>query len=89
MAALSLSSVAKFVPQTFNVLLRYVPIVTDFDNEVEEICEVNGLPPGTIVKVRWVKPVEMRNPTQKYAYAIATLNSVDAANSIIGNGLYI
>ncbi|TFK57978.1 hypothetical protein BDN72DRAFT_782662, partial [Pluteus cervinus] len=89
MAALSLSVEAKFVPQTYNVLIRYVPIVTDFDTELDEICEMNGLPRGTIVRMRWIKPVEKRNTTQKYAYAIATLNSIDATNSIISNGLWI
>ncbi|TFK62803.1 hypothetical protein BDN72DRAFT_776666, partial [Pluteus cervinus] len=89
MAALSLSVGAKFVPQTYNALIRYVPIITDFDTELDEICEMNGLPRGTIVKMRWIKPVEKRNTTQKYAYAVATLNSVEAINSIIGNGLWI
>ena len=42
-----------------------------------------------IRRAKWIKPAERRQTGQANAYAIITLSSVDIANAIIRDGLYI
>jgi len=74
-----------------SLIVPRVPIIFEPDNDehLRELEETNGLHKGTVRKVKWIKPLGRRRPDQTHAYAIISLTSVDFANIIIRDGLFI
>ena len=74
-----------------SLIVPRVPIIfkPDNDKHLRELEEMNGLHKGTVRKVKWIKPLGRRRPDQTHAYAIISLTSVDFANIIIRDGLFI
>ena len=87
----SFASGAVLRDRNYHVLLKWVPIVLDPTNRahLREIEEVNCLPEHSVHKMRWIKPTIRRQAGQTKAHAILTLNSADAANRTIRDGLEI
>ena len=75
--------------RAYNILVRWVPITFEPSNKahLREIEEVNNILDHSIQKARWIKPIIRRRAGQTRAHAIITLNSAEAANSIIRNGI--
>jgi len=59
------------------------------DEHLRELEETNGLYKGTVRKAKWIKPIGRRRADQTHAYAIISLTSVDFANIIIRDRLFI
>jgi hypothetical protein len=70
----------------FNVPLEISP---DDKNNRLEVSEANGLDPGSLTEMRWIKPIHRRSKNQRTAHLILTFTNADAANRAITNGLYI
>lgn len=85
------ASKAFFRDRSFNIILRWVPIIFDPNNRkhLREIEEVNGLVDHSIQKARWIKPVNRRRSGQTKAHATLSFSSADAANRVIKSGLDI
>ena len=68
-----------------------VPLTFDPENpdHLREIEETNSLQKLIIRKARWIKPAERRRKGQTLAHVILTVNSVNAANTLIKDGLRI
>ena len=77
--------------RNFNLLMRWVPITLDPNNRKHhrEIEEANDLPPHSIQKLRWIKPIIRRRAGQTRAHATISLTTADTANRIIRDGLEI
>jgi hypothetical protein len=75
----------------YNLIIPRVPITFNPKDEghLRELEEANSLLKYEILKVKWIKPIERRRSGQTHAFAIMTLSSVDSANRIIRDGLYI
>lgn len=73
----------------FPVIAKFVPTAFSHDDPDahSEIEEGAGLPAGSVVAFHWLKPLTRRYEGQQYAHAVVTLNSPDAANMAISNGL--
>jgi hypothetical protein len=73
------------------ILVPKVPITLDpnADVHIREIEEVNRLIEHSISKIRWIKPERRRNPEQRLAHAIFSLNSAEAANICIRDGILV
>jgi len=77
--------------RTFNLIVPRIPVIFDPSKE-KHICEVketNCLDTNMIRKAKWIKPMGRRRPGQTNTYAIFTLTSVDSANTLIRDRLYI
>ena len=77
--------------RTFNLIVPRVPVIFDLSKEkhLYEIEETNCLDKNMIRKAKWIKPMGRRRLGQTNTYAIITLSSVDSANALIKDGLYI
>jgi hypothetical protein len=75
----------------FSVIAFNAPTDMDAENprHKAEITETNGLNEDDIVALRWAKPVNRRQPGQRTAHLIITMNNVDNANRAIAKGIYI
>lgn len=74
-----------------NTVVEYVP--TSFDptslGALEELEGANGLPTGTIVSARFIKPPHLRSIGQRTAHLIMGFQSRESANNAIENGIFI
>ena len=86
-----LETEAHFIDRTFLILILRVPTTFDPGNQehLHEIESVNDLPPMTISKVRWIKPVYRRHQNQRFAYATVLLSLAPEANKLIRDGIYV
>ncbi|KAG1722078.1 uncharacterized protein EDB91DRAFT_1064058 [Suillus paluster] len=77
--------------RSFHVLVENVPILFTPNNPAAtvDIKKKVGLKPGSIVKVRYIKPIARRNPGQRTAHTIFTFNSREDANQAIKFGLSV
>ena len=84
-------SEASFKTRSYNVIAYYVPLSlnTSSEKDRKEIEEANGIPEGSLTKIRWIKPPARRRTDQRFAHAIATFSDADTANRSIVNGLTI
>ena len=80
-----------FKTRAHSIIAFNVPIAINPDNieHRHEICEANNLEHNIITTMRWIKPLNRRTPEQRTAHLILTLNSADAANRAITNGISI
>jgi len=77
--------------RTFQVLVEYIPISFTPDDKamLTDIEKKAGITPSSIIKARYVKPIQHRHPTQRTAHIILTFNSKESANQTIKYGLSI
>jgi hypothetical protein len=77
--------------RAYNIIVPGIPTTFDTTNpkHLREVEETNSLGKHTVTGVRWIKPIRRRRPDQTHAYAIFTIASVDAANTLIRDGMYI
>lgn len=88
--AQGLAEGAIVVLRSHPVLIKYVPITFDVDNEdLKEIVKKTHGDPEQVLGARWVKDPNRRGQNQKVAFLIADLKSPEAANAIIAEGAYI
>ena len=82
---------ATIVKRIYSLLVPRIPTTLDPTNEthLREIEECNGLPTGTIVKARWVKPEYRRAPDQRATHTIFALRDADNANICIRDGIKV
>jgi len=75
----------------YSILAAFVPITFQTDNpaHLQEISSRNRLDGGQIVSARWVKPPSRRPDNQTHTHCILTTLSVETANIIIRDGIYI
>ncbi|KAF9553611.1 hypothetical protein CPC08DRAFT_620463, partial [Agrocybe pediades] len=86
-----LGAEGKWKNRTYNVIAHYVPIIFDPDNQdhIAEVLEVNGVDRNHFIRARYAKPIERRNPYQRYAHLIFSLQNADTANRLINQGMTI
>jgi len=74
-----------------NLIVPRVPITFEPGNDehLRELEETNGLYKGMVRKAKWIKPMGRRRPDQTHAYAIISLTSVDFANILIRDGMFV
>ncbi|EDR06430.1 uncharacterized protein LACBIDRAFT_300084 [Laccaria bicolor S238N-H82] len=77
--------------RSYNVVAYYVPLNLDPNSEKDrrEIEEVNNIPEGGLMKLRWIKPPARRRTDQRFAHVIATFSDADAANRAIVNDWWL
>ena len=82
---------AEFRTRTFNIIAFNVPLAINPEllSHRTEICEANDMDSTIITSARWAKAPDRRAPNQRTAHLLLSLNSVDAANRAITNGLSI
>lgn len=87
----ALADDASIAKRTFSMLVPRIPLTFDptEDSHLREIEECNELPKGTIIKARWIKPINRRTPEQRAAHAIFALKDPKLANICIRDGLRV
>ncbi|KAJ7123431.1 hypothetical protein C8R44DRAFT_579689, partial [Mycena epipterygia] len=74
-----------YCPRSYSVVVEFVPVT--FDPELGQAFETvevaNGLERGSLMQVRFIKPVVRRNPGQRSAHAIFSFENAAAANHAI------
>jgi hypothetical protein len=77
--------------RSYNVLVENVPISFILDNPavIADIEKKAGLPPCTICKAKYIKPVACRNQNQCTAHTIITFTTKQGANHAIKFGLSV
>jgi hypothetical protein len=75
----------------YPILVPFLPIRHDITNKewVEIIEKDNKIPSGSIVEIRWAKPIEKRSKNQCVAHTVITLNCPSAANSLLRDSFLI
>ena len=87
----ALADDASITKRSFSMLVPRIPLTFDptEDSHLREIEECNELPEGTIIKARWIKPINRRTPEQRAAHAIFALKDPKLANVCIRDGLQV
>ena len=82
---------ATIVKRAYSILVPRIPLSFDPANEkhLREVEECNSIATGTIVKARWIKPVNRRAPEQRAAHAIFAINDISVANNCIRDGIKV
>ncbi|KAF9234669.1 hypothetical protein BU15DRAFT_52371, partial [Melanogaster broomeanus] len=82
---------ANIKDRLYSIVVPYLPITsrTDSPSFLRTIEEENNLATGAINTIRWIKPIERRNPNQKVAHAILTTSDPMVANTLLKDGLYV
>ena len=75
----------------FRVVAEFVPIAFDPQDAPtwRDVERDIAIPLGSIAEARWIKPVERRHQTQRFAHLLLTLTSSAAANTVISTGITI
>ena len=88
---------AKFHPEAriksrdYHVIAQFVPLTfwPDRAADIQEVEEINGMDKGDSIRARWIKPVARWVPHQTCGHAIFTLQTPQAANEVLVNGLFV
>lgn len=77
--------------RTFQVIAEYVPTTFNLDSSTSlaETEKSNKLRPGSLIKVKWIKPLARRNPNQRTAFCTLSCKDRESANIAIRLGLTI
>jgi len=77
--------------RSYNLIAPRVPITFDPSDKkhLYKLEETNCLDKHIIRRAKWIKPVVRRRSGQANAYTILTLSSVNTANTLIRDGVYI
>lgn len=88
---IALADDATIVKRSYSILVPRVPLTFDptEENHLREIEECNELPEGTIIKARWIKPINRRAPEQRAAHAIFALKDPKITNICIRDGIRV
>ncbi|KIJ11401.1 hypothetical protein PAXINDRAFT_157320 [Paxillus involutus ATCC 200175] len=86
-----LGTSAEFKERIYSILIPFLPVSSQIyeDKWIRAIEVENDLPIHAIRSTRWIKPIEKRSPGQRVAHAIFQLNSPQAVNILLRDGLYI
>jgi hypothetical protein len=73
----------------YPILVPFLPVRHDITdkNWIDTIENKNKNPLGSIASVRWAKPIEQCSANQCVAHAVFILNTPNAANSLLRDGL--
>jgi hypothetical protein len=82
---------AMITKRSYAILVPRIPLSFDpaSSDHLREIEESNDIPPGAIVKARWIKPEYRRTPEQRAAHAIFSIRDPNIANICIRDGIYV
>jgi len=77
-------------PRLHNVIASFVPTTFNPDDKrhLSEFFETNEIDNNSIVKMRWVKPIERRRKDQVSTHLIITTNKAEIANELILKGAF-
>lgn len=74
-------------------MAKYVPITVNLETEPQKnykkIEETNNLQAMLILTAKWIKPPHRRLVGQRTAHLLIGFKTIEGANSVIRNGLYI
>lgn len=89
--AKGLAEGARVILRTYPIILKYVPVTFDTDNDydLQEIGRKARREPNEVIGARWIKDPSRRSQNQKFAFLIADMRSPEAANAIIKQGAYL
>jgi len=75
-------------PVTLDVMVKFVPVTTNIDDELflRKIENENGLQPHDIYSACWTKKVERRHEKQKVAFLTLGFTNAKAANRFLAKG---
>jgi len=78
-------------PCSYNIVVQFIPLTFRVDKalDLRELEEVNGLQSRVINRVRWIKPVARRHPSQTCGHIILTFSAPSPANDMLVYGLFI
>jgi uncharacterized protein YoxC len=67
----------------YTILVPRIPLTFDPSSEghLREVEENNNMPEGTLLKARWIKPVNRHAPEQRAVHAAFTLRDISTTNS--------
>jgi len=74
----------------YNLLIPFVPITTRTDNKatLRNIERTNNIPTNSIIQMKWIKDPHWHKVNQRVAHMLMSLNTPQAANKLIEQGLY-
>lgn len=79
-----------FQLQSFPVLGTFVPITFDSSTQsLQDIQQMAALNQGDIISAKWIKPPSQQASSQQTGHMILVLQSLEAANKLIKNWVYI
>jgi hypothetical protein len=87
----ALATGATIRARQYTILVPKIPLTLDpnSDAHIREIEENNRLKKFSLSKIRWIKPESRRRPDQRLAHAFFSLNSAEAANICIRDGILV
>ncbi|KAJ7021658.1 hypothetical protein C8F04DRAFT_972372, partial [Mycena alexandri] len=88
---LEMGGTSVYKERLLNVVVQYVPVSLDptQDGALRVLESENNLLSGSLVKVRWIKPIAQRHAHQKVAHAIFGFGSANAANTFLRHGMWV
>lgn len=77
--------------RSYQVIVHFVPIGFDPEDEeqVRTYEEHNNIPPGSVLKAEWIKPISERKKDQRVATLRVFHKDAESANSILREGAQI
>ncbi len=77
--------------QAFPLVVQFVPLhfKPERDTEIGSLEKDNGLPAGSILRAKWIKPAYRRSPDQTCGHLILVASKPETANKILTDGLII
>ena len=74
-----------------NMVVQFIPLTLKMDrtSDHREVEEVNGFDKGDVTKVRWIKPIARRSPSQTCGHLILSFSCPIPANSMLSYGLVL
>ena len=86
----SLGGNIRLKDRTYNLLILFVPIMTKIEDTatLHNIEQTNKIPANSIIQMKWIKDPCWPKRDQRVAHALLLLNTPQAANKLIQEGLY-
>ncbi|KAG1824334.1 uncharacterized protein BJ212DRAFT_1245283, partial [Suillus subaureus] len=74
-----------FCRHTYPIVLEYLPIQLQIENEVflKQVEQENNLPLNVIANIRWIKPPTKHSVEQRKAFALMQITDIHIANNIL------
>ncbi len=72
-------------------MVQFVPLhfKLERDTEIGSLEKDNGLPAGSVLRAKWIKPAYRRSPDQTCGHLILVASKPETANKILTDGLII
>ena len=82
---------ASFKERAFPIVVQFVPLHFKPDKapEIRQVEKDNGLPDGSLLRARWIKPAHRRARDQTCGHIILVASTADMANKMLTNGLVV